>query len=154
MSRHVELFTSALFRSRSQRPFRTLVIGNCQSRYLASLFEIALADCACDYIACHEITTDHQRAAIEAYLDEHRHIYRLILTIPLGPEWHAIGRDALIARFGADRLFFLLNLYFSGTHPDQTGLGELGTRTMSPMGGPHSKVALGGWMAGLPLPKS
>jgi hypothetical protein len=152
MSRFVELIPNILFKSRSPRPFKILVIGNCQAPYQASLFEIALADCACDFIICYEIASDNQRAQVEAYLEASRETYNLILAIPLDSEWHSIGRTALIERFGANRLFFLLNLYFSGTHPDQTTLGELSTRILSPMGGLHSKIALAGWLAGLQLP--
>lgn len=149
MSRYVELFPKILFRSRKPGRFRMIVIGNHQARYLAPLFELIIADCSCDYLSCHQIQTDTQHAAIESYLDEVRESYRLILAQPLGIERHALSKEALLARFGNDRTFFFMNLYFHGLFPDVTTLGDAATPVIGPMGSNHSRIALGGWMEGL-----
>ncbi|WP_404710959.1 WcbI family polysaccharide biosynthesis putative acetyltransferase [Sphingomonas sp. MMS24-J13] len=126
-----------------------LVISNCQSEYLAPFIELALADCACDYLPCHEVSTAEQHAGIERHLEESKESYQLIIAIPLGSVWRSMSKDALISRFGRDRLFFIMNVYFSGTHPDLTMVGDIRSRLRTPMGDPHSRIALGGWMAGL-----
>jgi hypothetical protein len=153
MPQYVELFPKTLFRSRKPGSFRILVIGNYQAKYIAPFFEFALADCVCDYLLFHLIPEQDQHAAIANYLDESRSTYQLIVTLPLGPEWHAISRDALSTCFGRDRLFFIFSLGSTGLFPDETGLGDSGSRVLSPMGGSHSRIALGGWMAQLSVPE-
>jgi hypothetical protein len=152
MPRYAELIPKVLFRSHGSGSFRTLVIGNCQAEHMADFLQIALADCACDYLACDVIGSDDRHAAVEDYLKKNEAGYRLILSLPFGQEWHSISRAALVARFGVDRLFFLPDIRFSGLFPDQTGLDDAGIQT-SIIGGLHSIVALGGWMAQLPVPE-
>lgn len=149
MPRYVELFPNILFRSRNPGRFRAIIIGNHQARYLAPIFELIIADCSCDYLSYHQIGTDTERAAVESYLDESRDNYRLILAQPLGREWHAISREALLSRFGSERTLFFMNLYFHGLFPDITTIGDAATPVIGPMGPNHSRIALGGWMAGL-----
>jgi hypothetical protein len=146
---YVELLPKILFRSRNPAPVRTIVIGNCQARYLAPLFELALTDCSCDYLSCDQIVSADEHAAIDRYLAETSEDYRLVFAQPLGTDWHAIAREALIARFGLDRTLFLLDLHFYGAFPDVTTLGDARNQIVGPMGACHSRIALGGWMAGL-----
>jgi hypothetical protein len=149
MPHHIELIPKILFRSPNPAPFRTIVIGNFQGRYLAPLLELALADCACDYLSCDQIASADHHAAIDRHLGEAREDYQLVLAHPLGADWNAIAKDALIARFGLDRTVFLLNLHFYGAFPDVTTLGNPRNLIFGPMGACHSRIVLGGWMAGL-----
>ncbi len=151
MPQYVEVIPRILFKSRKPAPFRVLVISNCQAEFLAPFFELALADCSCDYLVCYQLSTEEEHNALDQYLEEAKNNYQLIVSLPLGANWRSIGHEALTARFGRERLFLIPNIYLDALFPDQTGLGDLGTRTMSPMGGPHSKIALGGWLAGLSL---
>jgi hypothetical protein len=124
-------------------------MSNCQAQFLAPFCEYAFQDCSCDYIVCHNVNSPDKHAMVEKYLEESKGKYQLVIALPLGPEWLSISKEALTARFGRDRMFFIVNLFFSGTHPDLSTLGDLTTRVMSPMGTPHSRIALGGWVAGL-----
>lgn len=138
-----------VFRSKNPAPFRILIISNCQAEYLAPFFEYGLQDCSCDYIICHSIASPEHHAIIEAHLEKCKDEYRIVISLAFSDAWLSISRKALIARFGRKRTFFILNLFFSGGHPDIVTLGDLQTRIMGPMGLYHSRIALGGWMAGL-----
>jgi hypothetical protein len=147
MPAYAEHIPDILFRSRNRAPFRALMIGNEQARYIAPLLELVLADCSCDYLSFHHARAHADHAAIEKYLDGSRGDYQLVLAQPLGRERHALAKEALIDRFGRDRTFFLMSLHFYGLHPDVTTLGQVGAPVLGPMAEAHSRIALGAWLA-------
>lgn len=151
MKGYRQIVPDTVFVYEALRPFRILLVGNCQAGHHAQLARIAFEHCSADYIAVHNASDPARAADVEAFFNSPEARYDLVIAFTLHEKWGAVSREALENRFGRDRVFYIPNLIFEGLQPDMISIGELGARIAGPLGDYHSRIAVGAWLMGADL---
>ena len=124
-----------------------MVIANCHCLPIAEAFRFCSHGVDSDYIDVNFLATDAMQEKLRQLdqIVEQGHI----LMLKLSDHFSTVATDALVSRYGADKVVTFTNLHFTGLHPDVMYLGPMGGRVRSFFGDYHSKIAAGCYVSGL-----
>lgn len=129
---------------------RGLVIGNCQSLPLSGTLNYFCSNVTFDYFGVHVIPPAQRAERIRAFVNQSHDKFSIVLAAPLSDDFDMLSSSRVRATFAPAAVFTIPNFYFSGLHPDLTYLGSLGRRLAGPLHDYHSKLAVAGYVNGIP----
>ena len=129
---------------------RGVIISNCQSQPIMHTLSLFCRDIAFTDFGVHFIPPEERQKGISDFVERAKDEYDVILPIPLSDEFGPLSRERIKDTFRGKRVGVITNFYFSGLHPDLTYIGGLSRRIGGALGDYHSKIALMGYLHGLP----
>ncbi|MFN3972213.1 MAG: WcbI family polysaccharide biosynthesis putative acetyltransferase [Gemmobacter sp.] len=119
---------------------RGLVISNCQAAPLAQMLGYFCRDIAFTAFPVHLTNPVNRAAKIAELMAGAGAEADVVLTVPLSDDFGPLSAPRIAQTFAGRTVLRILNLFFSGLHPDLTYLGGMGGRITGPMGDYHSRV--------------
>jgi hypothetical protein len=134
-----------------QIPKRAMVISNCQCLPIAAWLSTYSANTVFDCWGVHLLAPAERPGLIAEFVAKTKAEFNLIIAAPLTEEFSDLAATKIDSTFEGIPVVKISNIYFSGLHPDLTYIGGLSQRIVGPLVDYHSRIALFGFLNGLPL---
>jgi hypothetical protein len=131
-------------------PPRAVVISNCQAQPLKHTLSLLCKGLLFDNLSVHLLGHDRDRE-IADFVSRAQAQYDIVVSVGLSDDWGPLAADRIRDTFAGKAVTLISNLYYTGLHPDIVYIGGMSQRLPGPLGDYHSRVALTGFLRGLPV---
>lgn len=129
---------------------RILLISNCQVQPLKHGLANVCRDIEIDIIPVHVIAPGKRAEVFSKYV-ANKATYTCVLSVALSDEFGPLASSVIKNSFAPLPVLSIANIYFDGTLPDICYVGGLNARVPGPISEYHSRIAVLGYLMGLPV---